>query len=293
MCLVDFDNEEGEASPSTTVRTPPPPNRVMGQAFGGRRRRLGEPPFPPIFVGGTYSLAVLLVVGATIILIVSLVNYSDFRDADLSDFSSLGPEGCRIVNAVSYTLVERELNALNRECYEVREFNVSVVERNDFFISDPLSSRACQSSCDQCSGSRLQGENFYAGVDPTKRGVPIDDETFSECWTSEIPFNDLSAFYECDKNASSSAYCYKLTDPTEKLDEELDSLEVAMLGVYAGYGTAVLVFLWALWCSWRNRQVLKQDRLVMETMTQSDDMDEEDADKDDDKESLPKDDREP
>jgi ABC-type dipeptide/oligopeptide/nickel transport system permease subunit len=58
-------------------------------------RELGDPYFHQLVVGGTLSLGVLLIVGALAILAIMLMEQSNFRDADLDGFTSLG-EACLV-----------------------------------------------------------------------------------------------------------------------------------------------------------------------------------------------------
>ena len=98
-----------------------------------RDRRLGEPLYDKFMIGGTVSLGVLMWIGATAVLIVSLVEQSKYLGAQLSDFESLGPQGCRIVESFSYNIYDKRLDALNTNCMEQWTYTVQVVDRGLFF----------------------------------------------------------------------------------------------------------------------------------------------------------------
>jgi hypothetical protein len=226
-------------------------------------RQVGDPYFHQLVVGGTLSLGILLVVGALAILAIMLNEQSNFRDADLDDFTSLG-EACLVISSFAYRAVDLELNSLNTVCEEEWEYNVRVVARNETFVSNTITYTACKrSGCNECPDRKLQGENFYAGVDVKRRGEPIDNETFAECWAPVVSRESLSDFYNC---GNQSATCYQLEDPTDRLKDEIDSFELGMIGAYAGLGVGVFLLLSAGWFLWRNRQVLRKDRELQESM---------------------------
>ena len=246
-----------------------------------------DAPYPPIFVGGTFSLGLLLLIGATIILGISVRDRSAFRDASVTDFVSLGPSACQIQRTFRYDTVDQELNALNRLCIEQWQYIVGVVEDQqeeenipvvvDTFISSTQSFTACQSSCQECrqDTNKLQGPDYYAGVDATSRGFSLNTNDTSSrtvaCWKSVRPRQELSDFYTCgntttttnndttttttnndDNDNDTVSYCYQLENPVTRLREAQQSYEFAMMGSYAGYGTGVIILLWAAWCRYRN-----------------------------------------
>lgn len=240
-----------------------------------RPRQLGvEPPIHALILGGTFSLGILLWIGAAAIAIVSAVRRSDFKDADLNDFEYLGPTACRIERAVNYRVVEEEVNALNTVCLEQWEYRVHVQTADDgiddVFRTDWLSLQACQTSCYLCPESRLYGRDHYAGVDVLRRGQAITNETLVECWGPRIPVSRLSDFYNCGPHQqnSTATSCYVLADPRDRLKDELDSYELSMLGAYVGFGCGAFLLLVFAWCVWHNRRVLARDREILDRKSQ-------------------------
>ncbi|KAL3905449.1 MAG: hypothetical protein SGARI_004455 [Bacillariaceae sp.] len=77
-----------------------------------KERQPGDPVYDKLFIGGTMSLAVLLLIGATAVLVVCLIDQSKYKGASTSDFASLGPEGCLIESSASYSYSTIELTAL-------------------------------------------------------------------------------------------------------------------------------------------------------------------------------------
>jgi hypothetical protein len=244
-------------------------------------RQLGEPPIHALIVGGTFSLALLLWIGAAAIAIVAATQRSDFDDADLQDFVSLGEQGCRIERTVRYRTIDQEINTLNRVCLEQWEYQVRVMsstqeeqqqQQQDVFVTDWLSLRACTSSCSSCPESRLYGRDHYAGVDVLRRGEAITNATFVECWAPRIPVNQLSDFYNCgpyqNNGSAQNNTCYVLLDPTDKLDDELDSYELTMLGAYVGFAGGFILFLAYGWCVCYNKKVLARDAKILQERKQ-------------------------
>ena len=209
-----------------------------------------ELPFHKLIVGGTFSLGVLMLLGAALIMTLSLLDYSEFSDADVGDFESLGPEGCQILSTYSYEIFQKDLNSLNRLCVEEWEYNALARTSSDevTFTSNPLTFEACKVGCNECPSSKLQGENYYAGVESNKRGQTIDNATFVECFQPTIPVNELSSFYECQETT-----CYQLKDPTIELKEKTESYEFGMLGAYVSIGVGCVLLLCSFWCMWKNR----------------------------------------
>jgi hypothetical protein len=247
---------------SSTDASRSTPVKASG-AMNIRKRELGDPYFHQLVVGGTLSLGILLIVGSIAILGIMLKEQSNFKGAALDDFRSLG-EACLVESAFDYRAVDIELNSLNTVCEEEWEYNVRVVDRNNTFVSNTITYTACKrSGCTECSDRKLQGENVYAGVDITRRGEPIDNETFAECWASVAPVESLSDFYDCGNQIGT---CYQLVDPRDRLKDEIDSFELGMIGAYSGFGVGAILLLCSGWFLWRNHQVRRKDRKLQESM---------------------------
>ncbi|CAB9526986.1 expressed unknown protein [Seminavis robusta] len=258
--------------PSTTGSAedarPPPPSKFT-QKIEIKEYQPGDPIYDTLLIGGTVSLGVLMWIGATIVLIMSLVDQSEFQNAMPSDFSSLGPRGCRVEKSTSYTYYDQRLDALNTLCVEEWQYSVQVVvslmeeEEETTFVSAPIMSENCRSKCDVClRQGRLYGAEFYPGLDPTTRGTYITNQTFVECWEPTIPVEDLSDFYQCDK---SSGTCFLLEDTSVRLEAERNSSQIGLISAYACYAGGALLLLVAGFFVLRNKQVREAAELGRDT----------------------------
>lgn len=234
---------------------------ITHKKWEARERELGEPVYDTLLISGTVSLGVLMWIGATIVLIMTLVDQRNFKDASLGDFVSQGPNACLIENATSYNYYDNKRDALNTVCVEQWEYNVRVLTMEDTsFVSSPLSIGRCRAKCEICSSSRLFGPDFYVGVDPTKRGSSISNETLVECWAPSIPVEELSDFYPCGSQKESQGTCFLLQDTAVSLQERMNSSQIGLISAYACYAGGFLLLLVTAWFKWRNQQVLEQDR---------------------------------
>ena len=270
---------------STTAPPPPKPkftDTTYDPSKGKKQREPGEPVYDKFIIGGTASLGVLMLIGATIVLIINLVEQANYNDAKLTDFVSLGQEACLIDSSARYRTYDKKLNALNRVCVEEWEYSVLVLELDDqgkgnnttstttstssaSFVTSPMSSDSCPDTCDECS-SRLFGPDYYVGVDATKTGTPILDNNnnnrnniFVECYAPTVPVNDLSGFYPCGTQREANQTCFLLRDIRQELQERKDSTQIGSISAYACYGGGVLLLLVVLYFKKRNQTVLQQD----------------------------------
>lgn len=199
------------------------------------------------------------------ILAVSLADQSEFKDASLNDFVSLGDEACQILNTSSYRFVDEELNALNTRCMEEYRYNVKVVSDaatsssdGDKFVSNVLKSVVCPLPCGYCNEVEFRGPTYYTGVIINENGETISSNTLVECWAPRTDF--ISDFYSCPPPTESDAVpCYQLQDPSIPLKEAEDSNQLGMIAAWVGLVGSVVFIALGVWFVRRNRLVLKQD----------------------------------
>ncbi|KAG7345942.1 hypothetical protein IV203_005009 [Nitzschia inconspicua] len=244
------------------------PAKKTTYALESKERQPGDPIYDKMIISGTASLGLLLWVGALIVMIVSLVNRSDFYDASASDFQSVGEDGCLVESAATYTYFDVQLNALNSVCVEQWEYNVRVVARTIvgeegeeeemiFFVSAPLSSESCRGQCQDCvRQNQLLGEDFYVGVVATQRGAPINaNGTTVECFGPTIPVGELSGFYDCGTQREINDTCFQLQDTSISLEQQQLSVQVGLAVAYCGFAGGFLLLLLTAYFMYRNKQV--------------------------------------
>jgi hypothetical protein len=241
---------------STTIRA----SRAMTNRLGQERQIGDSLPFDQFVIGGTLSLACLLLIGGIVVLAVSLVDQSTFKDASLNDFVPLGEEGCQILNTSSYRFFDEEINALNSRCVEEYRYNVQVVSETssdeEIFVSNVLRSIVCTGLCDFCNDNEFRGPTYYTGVVVNQEGEAISSDTLVECWAPRT--DSLSVFYTCPTN-SEAVPCYLLQDPSLPLKDAMDSNQLGMIAAWVGLVGSVIFFTLVVWFVRRNRQVLKRD----------------------------------
>lgn len=253
---ADTEDDE-ENSPDSS--TEDGPRRKFVHARVQRESRPGDPIYDRLIVGGTASLGVILCIGATIVLVVSLVDRSKYDGAKEDDFRSLGSNGCRIESAARYGFYDVRKNNLNFWCVEAWEYNVEVVGSNTTFESASQSSEDCRNTCEACVGrGQLYGEDYYVGFDPLRPGIPITNETYVECFEPTVPVESLSDFYNCGRQLPDNATCYMLEDTASILDEDMESVELGLAATYACYGVGALLVLLAVFFVHRNKRVLEK-----------------------------------
>lgn len=234
-------------------------NRPMvNRLTSEHQRKPGDPlPFDYLLVGGTFSLVILLIIGGIVILAISLAENAQFDGAALNDFKSIGPEACLIQSSASYSIVQEDLDKLNSLCKERYEYNVFIERYNTSFVSNPLYSTACKTSCDICGPSNFKGKNHYVGVEVNQEGERITSKTLVECWEPAI--DDLSSYYECsDEN------CYQVADPSLVLDAEMKSTQKGIIAGIVGLVGSVVMGIIGLYFVWKNRQARESDRKALE-----------------------------
>lgn len=219
-----------------------------------KERQPGDPVYDKLFIGGTISLAVLLLIGAAAVLTICLIDQSKYRGASAQDFQSLGPEGCLIESSFSYSYSTVELTALNSVCQELWEYNVEIVApdieffednvQETSFVSAPLVSAACHGTCEVCqSRGKLAGPDYFVGLNPTRPGINIPaNGTFAECFVPTIPVESLSDFYNCGPQRSENGTCYLLEDTATALIKEQDSVRIGLSAAYACFAGAIVIF---------------------------------------------------
>jgi len=255
-----------------------PPRPLMRNRIGDARNK-GEAPFDALIVGGTLSLGVMMMIGGLVILILSLADQSSWNVADTDDFQSLGPQGCRVERTVEYSVQTYELDALNSVCREEYQYFVRVVATNTSFVSTKLSAIRCTTSCDVCF--KFYGPNWYIGVESTRLGEPITNETLIQCWEPTKPVSDLSDFYQCGilqddgggmevspQEAASS--CYQLEDTSIELRALQNSNQAGMIAAVVGLAGAVIMLSWWCFFVYKNRQARILDEMMSDEEEQGD-----------------------
>jgi uncharacterized membrane protein len=277
-------NNNTSSSSSTPARQRINGNISYVHELEERERLPGDPIYDGMIIGGTLSLAIIMLVGATVVLIVSLLNQSKYNDASLTDFISLGNNGCQVLqNASRYSYFDQEVNALTTICTEQWEYTLRIHNIiNDgnergatnatttYFVSAPVTHGECRGTCRYClQAGELYGPNFYARqalIDPRISGLYIDEQTYVECWQPTIPVEDLSGFYDCGVQRSENGTCFLLQDTAVQINEESESTQIGLVAVYACFAGGFLLLLLVVFFKYRNRQVKEAQRMDGETV---------------------------
>lgn len=288
-------NNSDENSERTELENPrPPPKPKFTQPKEEREPQPGDPIYDQFLIGGTISLGVIMLIGATIVLVMSLVDQSKYSGADTGDFQLLlGATGttttdsgghCRVRSSISYIYKEKRLNALNTICVEEWKYNVHVPptggsddsEEEAFFVSAPLSLDSCRGKCEDCIRmNRLFGQDYYAGVDPLVGGTYIPSSSSNsstdqtevkvECWAPVVPVDELSDFYDCGTQRAENGTCFLLKDTAILLKDEENSSQISLISAYSCYAGGIVLLLVAGFFIYRNKQVREAAELDRDT----------------------------
>ena len=297
-CRAKKNNEirepSDENSEQTELENPrPPPKPKFTQPKEEREPQPGDPIYDQFLIGGTISLGVIMLIGATVVLVMSLVDQSKYKGADTGDFQILlgagttGGGHCRIQSSSSYNYKEKRLNALNTICVEEWEYNVYVppTQRSDalegeeeetFFVSAPLSLDSCRGKCEDCIRmNRLFGQDYYAGVDPLVGGTYIPSfgsnsslsqaEVEVACWAPAVPVEELSDFYDCGTQRPENGTCFILKDTAILLKNEKNSSQISLISAYSCYAGGIILLLVAGVFIYRNKQIHEAAELDRDT----------------------------
>jgi hypothetical protein len=277
VTVNEFPDDTKRASSSLPASIAP--SAKVTHALENRERQPGDPVYDKMIISGTASLGVLLWIGSTVVLIVSLIDQGKLDNASTGDFQNLGPDACLIESTANYTYTDVKVNALNAMCVEQWEYNVQVMmetEEGDddvAFVSASLSSNSCPGLCDDCLRfDLLFGPNYYVGTNPTVRGQYIDDtsnntnDTSSsvvlvECFAPALPVSDLSTFYNCGPQQVENETCFLLEDTSVRLEEEQLSVRIGLAAAYCGYAGGAVLLLLAGYLVHRNKQVREEELL--------------------------------
>ena len=262
------------------------------------KRELGEPPFNRIILGGTLSLAIMLLIGGVLMLVLAISEQSNFDAASIDDFQSLGKKGCLVIDASTYTVSSVQLKKLRSKCVETWTYNVEVVgttstkddgsgvngtttSSSTYFVSNEQSASACNTNCEFCVEDDFNGKDFYRGVESNRPGRPIvNNRMFVECWVSRMPVNELSTFYDCDGqiqyhheeemvdedddvDPDNTSVCYQLQDPSIELKVALESNQLGMISAWLGVVGSIIFFCMGSFWVWRNRVTAREDQQLI------------------------------